>query len=231
MGSPVSRIIVIWPGERKEEVAKNVGGVLRWTATDRQKFIDLVDNTDPILTEGKYYPGHYVTHRRATPEEIATMIYEEFSTEILDRYTEEVREVVPLEDAIVIASLLEREASDFNNMREISGVIWNRLFIDMPLQLDATLQYARGSRSYETRWWPRVVPQDKFIDSPFNTYQNKDLPPGAISNVSSESILAALNPIKTNCIYYFHSKNREYYCSTTYEEHVEKLRAVYGRGS
>ena len=72
---------------------------------------------------------------------------------------------VPLNDALIIASLLEREASDFNNMREVSGVIWNRLFKNMPLQLDATLQYVRGSSRYEAKWWPAIKPADKYIKS------------------------------------------------------------------
>jgi len=107
-------------------------------------------------------------------------------------------------------------------------VIWNRLFIDMPLQLDASLQYAKANNPYEDNWWPAVRPEDKFIDSPFNTYQNKGLPPEPIANPSVDAIVATLNPRVTDCIYYFHSATREYYCSVTYEDHVSKLREVYG---
>lgn len=231
LASPVSRIIVIWPGERKEEVAKNIGDVLRWDKTDKQEFIRLVDSSEPKLTEGKYFPGQYVAHRNATPKDIHKLINEKFSEEVLSRYTPEVAAHVPLQEALIVASLLEREASDFSNMREVSGVIWNRLFIDMPLQLDATLQYVRGSDSYEPRWWPAVRPPDKFIESPYNTYKNTGLPPTPIANPSAESILAALNPIITDCLYYFHTSNKEYLCSETYEEHVQKLKDIYGRGS
>jgi UPF0755 protein len=191
----------------------------------------LIDSKEPILKEGKYFPGQYVTHRHATPEEMHNIISTEFTKEILNRYTEEVETVIPLDQALIIASLIEREASDFNNMREVSGVIWNRLFIDMPLQLDATLQYARGSNNQEVKWWPAPVPRDKFIDSPFNTYQNSGLPPSPIANPSAEAILAALNPVITDCLYYFHRNNGEYHCSTTYEDHVSKLRGFYGQGS
>lgn len=231
LASPVSRIVVIWPGERKEEIAKNIGDILLWTDEDREEFIRLVDNKEPILKEGKYFPGQYTTHRYATPEDIYQLISTEFDDEVIKRYNNDIASIVPLDDALIIASLIEREASDFNNMREVSGVIWNRLFIDMPLQLDATLQYARGSNSSESKWWPVPVPRDKFIDSPFNTYQNNGLPPYPISNPSTESILAALNPVITDCLYYFHSKNGDYYCSVSYEDHVSKLRELYGRGS
>lgn len=231
LASPVSRIVVIWPGERKEEVTKHIGDILRWDESSRVEFERLINSTSPSLTEGKYFPGQYVAHRGATPADISNLIETSFQTEVLDRYTPTVESQVPFEDALIVASLLEREASDFANMREVAGVIWNRLFIDMPLQLDATLQYVKGSDPYQPKWWPKVSPADKFLKSDFNTYQNSGLPPTPIANPSAEAILAALNPAVTDCLYYFHAKNSQYYCSITYKEHVSKLRSIYGRGS
>lgn len=231
LASPVSRIVVIWPGERKEQATKNMGDILGWSTADKAAFTQLIDTSSPILTEGKYFPGQYVTHRDATPEDMQQLILNSFQTEVLSRYTAEVEAAVPLEDALVIASLLEREASDFKNMREVAGVIWNRLFIDMPLQLDASLQYVRGSDQYEPAWWPKVRPRDKYLASPYNTYQNAGLPPAPIANPSAEAILAALNPVVTECLYYFHTSDGGYHCSTTYKEHVAKLKEIYGRGS
>ncbi|MEN9920142.1 MAG: hypothetical protein RL538_35 [Candidatus Parcubacteria bacterium] len=228
LASPVSRIIVIWPGERKEEVVKNVGDILRWSTEERAEFAKRIETSEPSLSEGKFYPGQYVAHRGATPEEVALMIEEKFDTDILNRYTTDVADKVPLEDALVIASLLEREAHDFENMREISGVIWNRLFIAMPLQLDATLQYAKGASG--KNWWPTPRPADKYIKSPYNTYMNEGLPPGPIANPSAAAVIAALNPLPTDCLFYFHDRKGGYYCSETYEEHVAKLKQVYGRG-
>jgi cell division protein YceG involved in septum cleavage len=227
LATPISRVVVIWPGERKEEAAKNIGDVLRWDATERAEFISLVTTTEPIIPEGTFYPDRYVAHRNATPQEVATMINTTFKEQVLTRYTPEVESVVPLADALTIASLLEREASDFENMREVAGVIWNRLFIDMPLQLDATLQYARGSRPTEPDWWPVPQPRDKFIESAYNTYANQGLPPAPIANPSSAAVLAALNPIPTDCLFYFHGPEQDYYCSVTYDEHVRKLRIAY----
>ena len=230
LASPVSRIIVIWPGERKEEIAQNIGDVLRWNNEQRTQFITLMEASGAPLSEGMLYPGEYVAHSGASPDEVALMVQEKFNQDILTRYTPEVEEQVPLQDAVVIASLLEREASDFENMREISGVIWNRLFINMPLQLDATLQYVKGSKTTEKDWWPVPRPADKFLKSPYNTYSNKGLPPSAIGNPSAAAVLAALNPLSTDCLYYFHDDHRQYHCSATYEEHVRKLKATYGRG-
>jgi cell division protein YceG involved in septum cleavage len=231
LASPTGRIVVIWPGERKEELAQNIGAVLRWSNEQNKEFITLMEEASPELTEGMFYPSEYVAHRGATPEDVALVVKEKFDADILTRYTPEVAEQVPLEDALIIASLLEREASDFENMREVSGVIWNRLFVDMPLQLDATLQYVKGGKVSEKDWWPVPRPADKFLKSPYNTYANKGLPPTAIGNPSAAAVLAALNPLSTDCLYYFHDDNRQYHCSVTYEEHVKKLKATYGRGS
>jgi cell division protein YceG involved in septum cleavage len=230
LASPISRIIVIWPGERKEEAVDSIGDVLAWDQAERDEFTRLITTTEPVISDGTFYPGQYVAHRGARPEEVARMIQESFQSEVLSRYTPEVELQVPLQDALTIASLLEREASDFENMREISGVIWNRLFIDMPLQLDATLQYVRGSRPSEAKWWPVPRPSDKFLTSPYNTYANKGLPPAPISNPSAEAVLAALNPVSTDCLFYFHNSSGDYFCSKTYEEHVQKLKVQYGRG-
>ncbi len=231
LASPVSKTFVIWPGQRKEEVLKHIAAILSWDELEIMEFEKLVYASFPVIPDGKYFPGCYVTHNNATPAEVKQLIKESFTEEVLNRYTAKVESKVPLESTLVIASLIEREASDFENMREVSGVIWNRLFIDMPLQLDATLQYARGSNPNEGNWWPVVKPRDKFLTSPFNTYQNAGLPPSPISNPSTESIIAALNPIKTTCLFYFHTDEGEYFCSVSYEAHVSKLRSLYGRGS
>jgi len=231
LASPVSRIIVVWPGERSEQATKNIGDVMRWDSAQRAEFAQLMSANQFDFTQGFIPPGKFVTHREASPEDIAQLLQAEFQSTVADRYTSEVSSYITLDEALVIASLIEREARDFENMREISGVIWNRMFIDMPLQLDASLQYAKANNPYEENWWPVVRPADKFIDSPFNTYQHKGLPPEPIANPSVDAIVAALNPYPTKCIYYFHSATRDYYCSVTYAEHVRKLQEVYGTGS
>ncbi|OGG66451.1 hypothetical protein A2Z56_03770 [Candidatus Kaiserbacteria bacterium RIFCSPHIGHO2_12_45_16] len=228
LASSVSRILVIYSGERGEQVVANFGDILKWSDEERALFADYVAETEPYLDDGTFYPGRYVVPSDASPELVADLLHERFSNEILSRYTSEVEAQVPLKDALIIASLLEREAYDFTDMRYISGVIWNRLFIDMPLQLDATLQYSLGAAAND--WWPKIVPKDKFTPSPYNTYENTGLPPAPIANPSVESIMAALNPRVTECMFYFHDDNGRFYCTDTYEEHVAKLKEIYGQG-
>lgn len=230
LASPLSRILVIYPGERKEEVVKNFGDILRWSNSERAEFSSLITSTEPMLVDGKFFPGRYTVVSKAKPAEVAAMIEEKFTKEILNRYDDTVAEQVSLEDALIIASLLEREAYDFTDMRVISGIIWNRLFVGMPLQLDATLQYAKGSKTSEAKWWPKVNPSDKYINSAFNTYKNVGLPPSPIANPSLEAVVAALNPRVTDCVFYFHDDDGTFYCSVTYEEHVSKLKEIFGQG-
>lgn len=229
LASPTGRILVVQPGERREEVAANFSDILGWSTEEKAEFLTLVASSSPQLSEGKFFPGRYITTKDADPKTVALMVIDRFDTEVESRYIPEVAKAVSLEEALVIASLLQREAYDFEDMRHISGIIWKRLFIDMNLQLDASLQYAKGS-SPQGPWWPIVRPADKYIDSPFNTYKNKGLPPTPIANPSVEAIVAALNPIATDCLFYFHDSAGAFHCSEDYQGHVAKLREIYGRG-
>jgi UPF0755 protein len=102
----------------------------------------------------------------------------------------------------------------------------------MPLQIDATLQYAKANATTGKTgiWWPQVVPKDKYIKSAYNTYMNGGLPPGPIANPSIASVVAALNPKKTDCLFYFHDQNGNFHCTKTYTEHVALLKKYYGQG-
>ncbi len=227
LATPINRTLVINSGERNEEVTENFAGILRWNAKKQADFITRMREEAPLVENGTMYPGKYTITKDATPEDVARLVADRFNAEIRTRYTGDIETVVPLKDALIIASLLEREAYDFEDMRYISGVIWNRLFIDMRLQIDATLQYARGGKNNE-RWWPIPVPADKYLKSPFNTYQNAGLPPEPISNPSIDAVIAALNPRQTDCLFYFHDNDGTFYCSKTYEDHVSGLRKVFG---
>ncbi len=229
LASPVSRTLIVYPGERREQVLRRFGDILHWSVEEREAFSSQVVSALPAFADGKFFPGRYVVPKDATPEAVAALVLAEFESEVLARYDAQVESYVPLHDALTIASLLEREAYDFTDMRIISGIIWNRLFINMPLQLDATLQYARGTTD-KAVWWPKVVPADKYVNSPYNTYQETGLPPSPIANPSLESIVAALNPRETDCLFYFHDTDGGFYCSPTYEGHVALLKEVYGQG-
>ncbi len=224
---PTEKVITILPGMRKEQVATLFSKSLRWTNVERQAFMTKPKNAPLPLTEGSFVPGVYVMSPKTTPAEAQQMINDRFRTEVLSRYSTSTQEKVTIADALVIASLIQRETIGTKDMRLVSGIIWNRLFSKMNLQLDASLQYAKANNPYESEWWPRVVPADKFINSPYNTYENEGLPPAPIANPSVAAIIAALNPIKTPCLFYLNDRQGNILCSITYDEHLDKIREHY----
>jgi cell division protein YceG involved in septum cleavage len=233
LATPATRILIIQSGERHEEVVRNFARILQWDETEQTIFTDILRSEVPVIYDGKLYPGRYIVATDADPESVAIAVADRFNAEVRTRYSNEIADTVSLEDALIIASLIEREAYDFTDMRYISGVIWNRLFIEMPLQIDATLQYAKAGVAGPTRergWWPLPRPADKYIESEYNTYAHKGLPPAPIANPSIDAIIAALNPKATDCLFYFHTDDGTFYCNTTYEDHVAGLKEHFGAG-
>ncbi len=230
LASPVSRVLVIESGQRKEEVLQRTIKILGWDKTQQTAFLEQIANEVPILPDGKLYPGTYVVDKDADGETVARVIADRFNAEVRSRYSSDLEEIVPLRDTLIIASLIEREAYDFEDMRYISGIIWNRLFIDMRLQLDATMQYAKSTNKKSltlANWWPVPTPADKAIESPYNTYKKAGLPPGPIANPSIDAIIAALNPRDTECLFYFHTDEGTFTCTETYAEHVAALKIAF----
>lgn len=217
-------------GYREEEVARAFGLALDWTNAEQAAFLKQVHTTMPELSEGEFVPGTYMVSSAASASYVQELLADRYVRDIASRYSPEAERVLPLEDVLTLASLLQRETRDPSEMRLISGIIWNRLWSGMNLQIDATLQYAKASNGGTKSWWPVPRPADKYIDSPYNTYQNEGLPPAPISNPSTEAILAALNPKKTDCLFYFHDRKGDMHCSPDYEGHVRALKKAYGQG-
>jgi UPF0755 protein len=106
------------------------------------------------------------------------------------------RSMTPYE-GVVIASLIEREARFDEERPLIASVVFNRLDLDMPLQIDATIVYALGGLPTGG-----LSLDDLQIDSPYNTYRYKGLPPTPISGVRLASLSAAAAPSDTEYLYY-----------------------------
>jgi UPF0755 protein len=222
--------VTVYPGQRAEEVAASFGAKLGWGSKQRAEFLKQSRALEPELSDGLFVPGTYFVGVTA-PADVAGITHERFDSEIRARYSTTTAAQVPLEDAITIASLLQREAGGWEDMRLISGVIWNRLFKGMNLQIDATMQYSKSTiAGGKGGWWPTPIPDDKNIRSSYNTYRQAGLPPGPIANPSIAAVVAALNPKKTDCLFYFHDQYGRFHCSPTYEGHVALLKKYYGQG-
>ncbi len=226
LANPYVRYVKIPAGLRKEEVAAIYYNVLAWNDQDIEQFTDS-NNASSTNLEGYYFPATYVLPVNANGEEVKKEMLNKFSEKVVD-VTKDAKTVIDkskvnMDTILTVASLIQREAAGKNDMNLISGIIWNRIWNGMSLDIDATLQYAKGND--EDGWWPQVKSQDKKIDSPYNTYKNKGLPPSPISNPGINAINAAYNPTETSCVFYFHDKKHQIHCSKTYGEHkagVEK---------
>jgi UPF0755 protein len=184
---------------------------------DREAFVD-----QALPYEGYLYPNTYFFLPTAQADVVVQTLRETFDREVM-ALTEEI-EVFgkSREEVVIMASLLEREESNYEDKRKIAGVLWKRLDINMPLQVDATFVYIIGKGSNQ------LTLEDLQYDSPYNTYRNKGLPPGPIANPSIDSIRAAINPAEHTYLFYLADRYGKTYYSATYEEHLRKKRYYLG---
>src|SRR3989344_867197 len=214
LNKPYQVWIVLIPGLRVEQTAEKLAKNLNWTEADKQKYLSVAE-------EGYMFPDTYLVNTDYTPQEVAHRLISNFNEKFdrklqMDLLSQDVRN----DTAIKIASLIERESGTLEDKALIAGIIWNRLNEDMTLQIDATIQYIIGK---EGNWWPIVKGKDLKIDSPYNTYIYKGLPPGPIASPSLDSIKAEVYPEETDCFYYLHSPDMKIHCSKTYEEHLQNI--------
>ncbi|MHB1418131.1 MAG: endolytic transglycosylase MltG [Bacillota bacterium] len=164
--------------------------------------------------EGFLFPDTYAVPRGVTEEKIIQIMLNRF-VEVYKAQLEKgvMEKGLSVRDIVTVASLVEREAKVDEERERIAGVIYNRLQIDMPLQIDATVLYALGGHK------PQVTYEDLATDSPYNTYKYKGLPPGPIANPGLKSLHAALNPEIHKYFYYVVKSNGAHQFSKTLEEH------------
>ena len=167
--------------------------------------------------EGYLFPETYNFPPFANIEDIFKKIDQEFIDRIkkynLTTFSE-------LNIVLTIASILEKEVQKPEDMKIVSGIIYNRLEKGMPLQMDSTLGYFTGKASLE------LTTKDLQIDSPYNTYKVKGLPSGPIGNPGDVAIDAAINPDKNDYIFFLSDKDGVNHYAKTYAEHL-KNRKLY----
>ena len=220
--APDMKWIVIKEGIRKEQIAELMATKFGWSQKDVDDWNDLYTRQKLEYLEGVYFPDTYLIPVSEKNWELAQRLINRFNEKFAPFVEKFYEKNIQWTTGLKIASLIERETGDVKDMPLISGIIWKRLEIDMRLQIDATLQYAKGKVG--DKWWSLVKPEDKYIDSPYNTYQNKGLPPTPICNPGLDAIEAALNPTETECLFYLHDPSGTMHCAETYEEHIENVK-------
>ncbi len=166
--------------------------------------------------EGYLFPDTYFVSPAIKYDKLILLMRQNFGRKI-ESIPEISKSKYSLKEIITMASILESEARTAESRRTIAGILWKRLSIDMPLQVDSTFIYINGKNTYE------LTVQDLEIDSPYNTYKYKGLPPGPIGNPGIEAIRDAVTPITTKYLYYLSSRSGDMYYATTFEQHKKNI--------
>jgi len=169
--------------------------------------------------EGYLFPDTYNFVPKVSAQTIVNTMYAEFERQI-DQLREEVDFDKPLSDVVVMASILEREARQLETKQKVSGILWERINIGMALQVDAVFGYIFDRSTFH----PSL--EDLETDSPYNTYKNRGLPPGPISNPGIDSLRAAVDPIETEYLFYLTGLDGAMYYARTFDGH-RRNRALY----
>lgn len=172
--------------------------------------------------EGKLFPDSYLIPQNYTSENILSLIEKNYQQKLAEAKLGATTELSDSE-VLIVASLLEREAKTLNDKKIISGIIINRLKHQMPLQIDATIQYARDSLKIPGEYWQPITKADLNIVSPYNTYKKLGLPPSPICNPGLDSLIAAYHPTNTDYLYYIHDTNGQIHYASTLSEHNENI--------
>lgn len=218
---PYMKWVVIPEGWRKEEIAELLAKTLGWTNDQKQKWITTYTNLKFDYIEGVYSPDTYLIPVDEAPLDVANRITAKFNEKFSPYIPQFNAQNIKWTTGLTFASIVQREAASDADMPLIAGILWNRLDQGMMLNVDATLQYIRGNTG--KGWWAPITVADKQLDSPYNTYKYKGLPPHPISNPGIAAIKATLSPTKTDCLYYLHDSKRVTHCAVTYEEHQANI--------
>jgi UPF0755 protein len=204
-------------GLRREEIAQSLSeyGLQSY---NEQEFLSLT-----VGLEGQLFPDTYLVPKEITTQNIVNLMQDTFNKRITSLQSDIQQSQYTLNQILTMASLLEREARGLEEMKLVSGVLWKRLEKGMPLQVDATLQYAMGYDESTQSWWSAPLAGNKQFDSKFNTYLNPGLPPHPICNPGLDAITAALRPAQSEYWYYLHDPQGQIHFGRTLEEHNQNV--------
>jgi UPF0755 protein len=230
--------ITIRPGWRAEQIADYLATV-NLPQFDKQEFLDIVKeggasfaflqdrprNGSPGL-EGYLFPETYQVLQGITAPQLVNRLLSEFD----QRVTPEMRakatqQGLTLQEAITLASIVERETVKPEEAPIIASVYLNRIKAKTYLNADPTVQYAIGWVPESKQWWKTPVTLEEYqkVDSPYNTYLNPGLPPGPIAAPSMNSIQAVLDPAQTDYFYFLATGDGGHVFARTLEEQNANL--------
>lgn len=225
-GGPNYQVRVTIPeGLTLRQTAERLSSVLGFSAEEflaechSQRHTTLLLDGRATSLEGFLFPKTYDFPPDASPGEVVEVLLRQFEEETADIDWKKAEKLgISPYEVVIVASMVEREAKQDAERPLVSAVIYNRLRLGMPLQIDATVQYALS------QWKPRLSYQDLQVDSPYNTYLYKGLPPGPICNPGKSSLTAALEPAQVDYLYYVARGDGGHFFTSDYREFLEAKR-------
>lgn len=171
--------------------------------------------------EGQLFPETYFVPQDYTTTELVELLtqkHKEIMQELLASSDTELSQ----EQIVILASIVEREANTPESMRTVAGVFLNRIAIGMPLQADASIEYALETPLGELPAG-QLAAELRELDSPYNTYLNPGLPPTPIGNPGKTALAAVINPIQSDYFYYITGNDGEFYYAESYDQHLTNI--------
>ena len=183
---------------------------------EKEAFLKLVKDSEKT-PEGYLFPDTYEVPKKYGAEKIVKVMLANFNqVALVNKFTDKAEEIgFSLDEIIILASIIEKEAKFSEEKSKVSSVFHNRLKTGMKLQSCATIQYILEEPK------EKLDENDLKIESPYNTYLYKGLPPEAICNPGLDSIMAALEPEEEDYLYFVLGENGRHIFSKTYQEHLK----------
>lgn len=178
---------------------------------DRTEFLDVA-----LRRHGYLYPDTYFfAEDYITPEHIVDTMEDNFKLRTDDLFASYEGDF-SRDEIVTLASIVELEASRYEDRRKIAGVLFNRLELNMPLQVDVSFLFIEGKNTFQ------LSREDLNSDDPSNTYKYTGIPPIPITNPSRKSIEAVIDPVESDNLYFLADFYGNTYYSETYDEHLKK---------
>ena len=224
--------VTVPEGWRAEQIAEMLA---QEVGVDDDEFLTLVqgrhfdyeflqDRPPEATLEGFLFPDTYLLPVHPTALDIIERMLANFD----QRFTAEMRQMAEEQEmsvyqVVTLASIVEREAVVAEERPVIAGVFLNRLEEGMNLDSCPTVQYALGYQEDTGQWWktPLTLGELDRVNSPYNTYLHRGLPPGPICNPGLASIQAVLEPVETDYLYFLAKGDGSHAFAKTFEEHLQ----------
>ncbi len=181
----------------------------------------LKDKPRNLDLEGYLFPDTYRVYGNSLPEDIVKKLLDNFGIKLSSELRQEIkRQNKTIHEILTLASIIEKEVSGDQDRKMVADIFYKRLKAGMALQSDATVNYLTGKGT------TRPSSNDLQIESLYNTYRYRGLPPGPICNPSLSAIMAAIYPQANSYWYFLTTPDGKVIYSKTYDEHL-KAKARY----